>query len=64
MSEIPEKVYNILLTERGQSPVEIYRQVDQGSLVSTRFALRNLVKEGRCRYEGDDLFRRYFKVEK
>lgn len=63
MTTVGEEVYRVLRTDFGMRPGDVFALVRFGSLISVRHALRELKRTGRCRYEGENMFRRYFKVE-
>ncbi len=63
MKTVQDEVYEALRVDVGQTPAQIARQVEYGSLISVRHALRELAKEKRCWHEGEDMFRIYYKVE-
>lgn len=56
-------VENALSATEGRRLMTVHKIVDQGSRVTTRHALRQLVEIGRARYIGFDCNRLYFKVE-
>ena len=57
-------IYEVLSKTEGQSPVKIARQFKDFPLVEVRQILRQMVKDDRARYDGDDFDRLYFRVEK